>query len=105
MSQSVAKQWQEAFDKEMNGLAQQNVFKVVDRPTDRNPLRTTMVWKYKIDNVKNMVASKCRLCLHGDRQNEGVDFFKDKTFSAVLNSQENRILYALAAASNWYMFR
>ena len=104
MSRSDSKQWQEAFDKEMNGLAQRNVFKVVDRPTDRNPLGTTMVWKYKIDNVNNTITRKCRLCLRGDWQKEGVDFFKDKTFSAVLNSRENRILYALAAANNWYMF-
>ena len=104
MSRPDAKQWQEAFDKEMNGLAQRKVFNIVDRPPDRNPLGTTMVWKYKIDNVNHTVTRKCRLCLRGDWQKEGVDFFKDKTFSAVLNSRENRILYALAAANNWHMF-
>ena len=104
MSRSDAKLWQEAFDKEMKGLVARNVFTVVDRPVDRNPLGTTMIYKYKIDRVKNTVTSKCRLCLRGDWQKEGVDFFKHKTFSAVLNSRENRALYSLAAANNWHMF-
>jgi hypothetical protein len=104
MSRPDAKEWREAFDKEMNGLKKRNVFSVVDRPTDRNPLGTTMVYKYKIDHVKNTVTRKCRLCLRGDWQKEGVDFFKYKTYSAVLNCRENRALYSLAAANHWYMF-
>ena len=63
-----------------------------------------MIYKYKIDRVKNTVTRKCRLCLRGDWLKEGVDFFKHKTFSAVLKSRENRILSALAAANNWHMF-
>ena len=104
MSRPDAKEWKEAFDKEMNGLKKRNVFSVVDRPSDRNPLGTTMVYKYKIDRVKNTVTRKCRLCLRGDWQKEGVDFFKYKTYSAVLNCRENRALYSLAAANHWHMF-
>ncbi len=65
-----------------------------------------MVYKYKIDRVQNTVTRKCRLCLRGDWQKEGIDFFKYKTFSAVLknlNCQENRILYSLAAANKWHL--
>ena len=61
MSRSDAKLWQEAFDKEMKGLVSRNVFTVMDRPADRNPLGTTMIYKYKIDRVKNTVTRKCRL--------------------------------------------
>jgi hypothetical protein len=80
MSRTDASLWQEAFDKEMNGLKKRNVFSVVDRPADLNPLGTTMVYKFKIDHVKNTVIRKCRLCLRSD----GVDFFKYKTYSAIL---------------------
>jgi hypothetical protein len=104
MSRPDAKLWKEAFNKEMNGLVKRKVFTVVDRPADRNPLGTTMVYEYKIDHVNNTVSHKCRLCLRGDWQKEEVDFFKYKTFSAVLNCQENRALYALAAGNNWRMF-
>ena len=51
MSPSDAKLWQEAFDKEMNGVVSRSVFSVVDRPADRNPLCTTMIYQYKIDRV------------------------------------------------------
>ncbi len=57
----------------MNGLAQRKVFTLVERPTDRNPLGTTMVYKYKIDRVKNTVTRKCRLCLRADWQKEGIN--------------------------------
>ncbi len=77
------------------------VFSVVDRPPDLNPLGTTMVYKYKIDQVKNTVTGKCRLCLRGDCQKEGLDFFKYKTYSAVLKCRENRALFWLAAANHW----
>ncbi len=89
MSRPDAKLWKEAFNKEMKGLAQHKVFTVVECPADRNPLDTTMVYKYKIDRVKNTVTRNCRLCLRGDWQEEGIDFFKYKTFSAVLNCREN----------------
>ena len=94
MSQSNAKLWQEAFDKEMNGLVSRNVFSVVDQPADQIPLGTTMIYKYKIKKVKNTLTSKCILCLLGDRQKEGVDFFKHQIVRAVLNSSKNRTLYA-----------
>ena len=51
MSRSDAKLWQDAFDKEMNSLAARNIVTVVDRPVDRKPLGTTMIYKYKIDRV------------------------------------------------------
>ncbi len=85
-------------------LVSRNVFTVVDRPVDLNPLGTTMIYKYKIDRIKNTVTCKCRFCLRGDWQKEGIDFFKHKTFSAVLNRRENRALYSLAAAKNYHMF-
>ncbi len=76
-------------------------------PVDINPLGNTMVYKYKIDRVKNTVTSKCCLCLRElleDWQKEGINFFKYKTFSAVLNCNENRTLYSLAAANKQHMY-
>jgi hypothetical protein len=71
ISKPDAKEWREAFEKETNGLKKRIVFSVVDRPTDRNPLDTTMVYKYKIDYVENTVTRKCHLRLRGDWQKEG----------------------------------
>ncbi len=88
MSRPDAQLRKEAFDKETNGLKKQNVLSVVDRIADRNPLGTTTVYKYKIDHVKNTVTRKCRLRLQEVWHKEGVDFFKYKTYSAVLKCRE-----------------
>ncbi len=40
------------------------------------------------------------LC-EGGPQHEGVDYFKYKTYSAVLNSRENRVLCALVDSMGW----
>ena len=60
-----------------------------------------MVYKYKYSKDNNVTVRKCRLCVRGDLQREGVDYFKYKTYSAVLNSRENRVLCALAASMGW----
>ncbi len=101
---SQDQEWNESFQNVMNGLKQQNVFQVADRPPDSNPTGTTMILKYKMDQVKNTITCIFRLCLLLDSQKEGVDFFKIKTYSAVLNFRENWALYSLAAANHWYMF-
>jgi hypothetical protein len=48
MSRPDAKEWREAFDKEINGLKKRIVFSVVDRPTDDNQLGTTMVYNIRL---------------------------------------------------------
>ena len=80
MSRPDSKEWKVAENQEWGGLWKRNVFTLVDRPLDRNPLGTTMIYKYKIDSVNITVNRKCRLCLRGDWQKEGVNFYKNKTF-------------------------
>ncbi len=89
MSRPDAKIWKEGFDKETNSLVHRKVFTIVERTPDRNPLGTTIVYKYKIDCIKNTVTRKCSLGLRGDWQREGINFFKYKPFSAVLHCLEN----------------
>jgi hypothetical protein len=101
MARSDASAWKEAEIKEVQGLINRGCFKIVDRPANCTPLPTTMVYKYKYSKDNNVTVRKCRLCVRGDRQREGVDYFKYKTYSAVLNSRENRVLCALAASTGW----
>ena len=91
-------------------LVSQNVLSVIDQQigillspqwcTSTRSIRS-IEWK-KINCVKNTVTRKCRLCLRGDWQKEGVDFFKRKTFSAVLKStmQESDRLYAVLTVTS-----
>ena len=101
MARSDAAAWKEAEIKEVQGLINRGCFKIVDRPANCTPLPTTMVYKYKYSKDNNITVRKCRLCVRGDLQREGVDYFKYKTYSAVLNSRENRVLCALAASTGW----
>ena len=101
MARSDASAWKEAEIKEVQGLINRGCFKIVDRPANCTPLPTTMVYKYKYSKDNNITVRKCRLCVRGDLQCEGVDYFKYKTYSAVLNSRENRVLCALAASTGW----
>jgi hypothetical protein len=101
MSRSDAAQWQNALKVEMDGLYARNVFSVVDPPDGQTILGTTVVYKTKKDVADGNVTYKARLCLRGDQQKEGVDYFKNKTYSAVLNSRETRIIYALAPVNGW----
>eukprot|EP00292_Cryptomonas_paramecium_P032141 CAMPEP_0113729874 /NCGR_PEP_ID=MMETSP0038_2-20120614/42823_1 /TAXON_ID=2898 /ORGANISM="Cryptomonas paramecium" /LENGTH=81 /DNA_ID=CAMNT_0000661827 /DNA_START=9 /DNA_END=251 /DNA_ORIENTATION=- /assembly_acc=CAM_ASM_000170 len=64
-----------------------------------------MVYKYKYSKEGDVLVRKCRLCVRGDLQREGIDYFKYKTYSAVLNARENRALCALSAAMGWSVFQ
>ena len=101
MSRSDAAQWENALKVEMDGLYARNVFSVVDPPDGQTILGTTVVYKTKRDVADGHVTYKARLYLRGDQQKEGVDYFKNKTYSAVLNSRETRIIYALAPVNGW----
>jgi len=101
MLRSDAAKWQQALDAEMAGLFERNVFRVVDPPEGRTVLDTTVVFKRKVDRVAGTIVYKARLSLRGDQQKEGTDYFKHKTYSAVLNSRENRVIYVLAAGDSW----
>jgi hypothetical protein len=101
MSRGDADAWIEAEKKEIQGLIDRGCFKIVDCPPNCKPLPTTMVYKYKYTKENDVTVRKCRLCVRGDLQRDGVDFFKYKTYAAVLNCRENRLLCALAASMGW----
>jgi len=101
MSHPAARHWKNALRVEMDGLFARNVFSVVDTPSDQTILGTTVVYKTKRDPADGSMTFKARLCLRGDQQKEGVDYFKNKTYSAVLNSRETRIIYALTPVNGW----
>jgi len=94
MLRSDADKWQQALDAEMAGLFERNVFRVVDSPKGRTVLDTTVVFKLKVDPVTGTIVYMARLCLRGDQQKEGTDYLKHNKYSAVLNSRENRMIYA-----------
>ncbi len=98
MSRPDAKLWREAFDKEMRGLLQRKACTVVERPADRNLLAPQ--WSIN----KREIASRTLSSMSSERLAEKKDFFKYKTYRAVLTCRQNRTLYSLAAANKEHMF-
>jgi hypothetical protein len=103
MSCPDAEKWKMAIKVETDGLFARKVFDVVDAPANQTILSTTLVFKTKKDPITGDVTFKARLCLRGDQQKEGIDYFKNKTYSAVLNCRETRLIYALAASNDWHL--
>ena len=105
MSRVDAVEWTKAEQAEIQGLIERNCFRYVDCPNGTKPLQTTMVYKYKLNADGTLNVRKCRLCVRGDQQTDGIDFFKHQTFSSVLNCRENRTLLSLAASEGWHIFQ
>ena len=58
-----------------------------------------MIYTKKIkDGVE---VYKARMCALGNRQIEGVDYFKHHVYSPVINSREIHVSLSLAAANDW----
>lgn len=60
---------------------------------------TTDIFERKIDPVTGTISYSARLCFGGDQQKKGTDYLKHKTYSAMFNSRDNCVIYALAAGN------
>lgn len=93
--------WVEAMKRELNVLAANHTWLIVDKPASIIPRGCKWVFKVKRKADGTLERYKARLVAKGYTQTEGVDFFD--TFSPVAKMATVRLLIALAAIKGWHI--
>jgi hypothetical protein len=92
-----SKKWLEAMKSEIRSMYDNQVWTLVDIPSDRKAIENKWIYKKKTDADSNMTVYKARLVMKGFQQIQGVDY--DETFSLVVMLKSIRILLAIDAYS------
>ena len=94
LSCSDKEQWKAAMQKEMDSLYANNVWDLVELPSDRKPVGNKWVFKCKTNANGTVERFKARLVAQGFSQKQGLDY--DETFSPVIRFESFRSLVAVA---------
>ena len=87
--------WKEAMKLEMESIARNNVWTLVEPPRDRKPISCKWVFKKKIGSDGSVCSYKARLVAQGFTQKIGIDY--EETFSPVVRFESVRTVLSLAA--------
>ncbi|XP_061347839.1 uncharacterized mitochondrial protein AtMg00820-like [Gastrolobium bilobum] len=89
------------MDAELNALAKNDTWTIVDLPPDKTPIGCKWVYKIKYRSNGEIERHKARLVAKGFTQQEGIVFFD--TFSPVVKLTSIRVLLSIAAAKGWIL--
>jgi len=94
MRSAQADQWHDTCQYEMDTLAKNGTWTLVDLPAGRKAVKSKWVFKRKTDG-----RYRARLVAKGFTQIQGIDY--DETFSPVARFESLRLILALAALEDW----
>ena len=95
MSRVDAKEWQEAYNKEYKGMMDRGAVRAVNPPPP-GP-RSLGQPQGRSTRASMEPSTKVRMCVRGDQQVEGQDFFQQDLYAPTLKAQEARLIAAIAA--------
>jgi hypothetical protein len=87
--------WYDAMKEEMESMAKNQVWDLVNLPKGAVAIGCKWVYKTKRDASGNVERYKARLVANGFTQKEGIDYYE--TFSLVSKNDSFRIIMALVA--------
>ncbi|KAK4255257.1 hypothetical protein QN277_008276 [Acacia crassicarpa] len=90
-----SKSWYYVMKEEMNSMASNRVWDLVELPVGAKAIGCKWVFKTKRDSLDNLDRRKARLVAKGFTQREGIDY--KETFSPVSKKDSLRIILALLA--------
>ena len=98
MELEFADEWREACQYEMDALAKNGTWRLVDLLAGRKAIKSKWVFKCKADGC---------FCVHlvakGFTQVQGIDY--DETFSPVVRFESLRLLLVLAMLEDWEIYQ
>jgi hypothetical protein len=98
-----SEKWLEAIKSELGSMSENQVWTLVDPPSDRKAVQCKWIFKKKMDADGNVTVYKARLVAKGFRQVQGVDY--GETFSPVAMFKSIRILLAIAAFHDYEIWQ
>lgn len=93
--------WQQAMQKELDALAANQTWDVVQCPPSIKPIGSKWVYSVKLRSDGSLERYKARFVALGNHQEYGIDY--DETFALVAKITTVRLLLALAASKSWQL--
>ena len=95
--------WMMAMHDELNEFKRNNVWTLVNRPSNHPIIETKWVYRNKLDEQGQVIKNKVRLVAKGYDQEEGIDF--DETYAPIERLETIRLLLAFACYMNFKLFQ
>ena len=94
--------WVNLTQDELHQFERNNVWFLVQRPTDRTIIGTRWVFRNKLDENGVITRNKSRLVVQGYNKEDGIDY--DETFAPVARIEAIRILIAFAELMGFKLY-
>ena len=100
---SKSEKWQDAMDKEMQALVDNQTWVLVPKGETQKPIGCKWVFKVKHNSNGSIARYKVGLVTKGFAQTYGIDY--EEPFSLVAKMTTIRILLAIAATKSWKLYQ